>query len=95
MPAYAALRVLSTTRGLGAGAAGSAAAATGDRRRLLLDRILRDGVFSAYFYAKEYPRIVAVLADQVGWVVEAMGLRAVKHLKVMFLPGLSIDITYS
>lgn len=48
----------------------------------LLDKIMRDGIFSAYFHAKEYPRIVVILSEQISWIVEAMGMSAVKHLKV-------------
>lgn len=69
--AYAALRALSQRVG------------TTDQR--LLDEIMRDGIFSAYFHAKEYPRIVTILAEQTKWVVEDMGINAVKHLKVGFL----------
>lgn len=69
--AYAALRAL--TQRVGA------------RDQQLLDTILRNGVFSAYLHAREYPRIVVALAEQTGWVVEAMGTNAVKHLKVAFL----------
>lgn len=68
--AYAALRALSQK--------------IGARNQRLLDEILRNGIFSAYFHAKEYPRIVTILAEQTRWVVEDMGINAVKHLKVGF-----------
>ncbi|KAL8372427.1 hypothetical protein RB595_001974 [Gaeumannomyces hyphopodioides] len=47
----------------------------------LLDRALRDGVFAAFFYARDYIRIVEVLVRHAGLIVEEMKVHAVKHLK--------------
>ncbi|CAK7562591.1 MAG: hypothetical protein SEPTF4163_000439 [Sporothrix epigloea] len=47
----------------------------------LLDRMLREGIFSGYFYASEHIHIVEELMRQAGRIVEAMGVYAVKHLK--------------
>lgn len=51
-------------------------------RAKLLDKILREGIFSAYFHAKEHIHIVEVLLDQTARVLKEMGVYAVKHLKV-------------
>lgn len=51
-------------------------------RAKLLDKILREGVFSAYFHAKEHIRIVEVLLVQTARVLDEMGIHGVKHLKV-------------
>lgn len=48
----------------------------------LLDRMLRDGVFSAYFHAKDHVRIVEVLLTQAAKIVDELQIHAVKHLKV-------------
>lgn len=48
----------------------------------LLDRILRDGILSAYFHAKEHIRICQLLFAINGRLIEEMGINAVKHLKV-------------
>lgn len=48
----------------------------------LLDRTLREGVFAAFFYARDYIRIVEVLVRQAGVIVDEMKVHAVKHLKV-------------
>ncbi|KAI6431010.1 hypothetical protein MCOR21_004243 [Pyricularia oryzae] len=47
----------------------------------ILDRILREGVFSGFFYAREHIRIVQVLLSKTGLVVQEMGIHSVKHLK--------------
>ncbi|CAK7275122.1 hypothetical protein SEPCBS119000_006518 [Sporothrix epigloea] len=49
--------------------------------RTLLDRMLREGIYSGYFYASEHIHIVEELMRQTGRIVEAMGVYAVKHLK--------------
>lgn len=48
----------------------------------LLDKILREGVFAAYFHAKEHIRIVEVLLISTAQIMKEMGIYAVKHLKV-------------
>lgn len=48
----------------------------------LLDRILRDGILSAYFHAKEHIRICQLLFAINSRLIREMGINAVKHLKV-------------
>ncbi|KAL1841849.1 hypothetical protein VTJ49DRAFT_6526 [Mycothermus thermophilus] len=59
---------------------------------VLLDKVLREGVFSGYFHAKEHVRIVEVLCREAGVVVGDLGVRAVKHLKDL-IPMLSSIMT--
>ncbi|CAK7211279.1 hypothetical protein SEUCBS140593_001125 [Sporothrix eucalyptigena] len=47
----------------------------------LLDRMLREGIYSGYFHASEHIHIVEELVRQAGRIVEVMGIYAVKHLK--------------
>ncbi|KAL1869902.1 hypothetical protein Daus18300_005363 [Diaporthe australafricana] len=47
----------------------------------LLDKTLRDGIFSAYFHVKDHVRIVEVLLNQTAKIVDEMRIHAVKHLK--------------
>ncbi|CAK7220914.1 hypothetical protein SBRCBS47491_004349 [Sporothrix bragantina] len=83
-PAYAAL--------LGLAKAAAAAGASKDKGATekglppkaassLLDRMLREGIYSGYFHASEHIHIVEALVRQAGNIVEAMGIYAVKHLK--------------
>jgi hypothetical protein len=51
----------------------------------LLDKMLREGVFMAYFHAKEYISIVEVLCQQTALILNQMGIHVVKHLKVRWL----------
>lgn len=51
----------------------------------LLDRILRDGVLSAYFHAKEHIRICQLLFAISSRLINEMGIHAVKHLKVCYV----------
>lgn len=48
----------------------------------LLDRLLREGVFTAYSHASEYVRIVEVLATKASLIIDELGIYATKHLKV-------------
>lgn len=48
----------------------------------LLDKMLREGVLTGYFHAKEHVKIVEVLCRQTAAIVGEMGVHAVKHLKV-------------
>jgi len=48
----------------------------------LRDKILRDGVFMAYFHSKDHIRIVEVLLHQTAALVKELEIHAVKHLKV-------------
>lgn len=80
VPAYSALLTL-------AGKVNDGKAQTGKHhsdmpRAKLLDKILREGIFSAYFHAKEHICIVEVLLVQTTLVLNEMGIYAVKHLKV-------------
>ena len=52
------------------------------QKHQLLDRILRDGIFNAYFHAKDHIRIIEVLCQQTTLVLNQLGIQAVKHLKV-------------
>lgn len=60
-------------------AAGKVASSTS--RAKLLDKMLREGVFSAYFHAKEHIRIVEVLLIHTAKILDEMGVQGVKHLK--------------
>lgn len=51
-------------------------------RAKLLDKMLREGVLSAYFHAKEQIRIVGVLLVHAAKILNEMGIHSVKHLKV-------------
>ncbi|KAH8879445.1 poly A polymerase C-terminal region-like protein [Thozetella sp. PMI_491] len=51
-----------------------------DRDRLL-DKIIREGIFTAYLHAKDHVRIVELLFRQTVLVVGMMGINSVKHLK--------------
>ncbi|KAK0627714.1 hypothetical protein B0T14DRAFT_423769 [Immersiella caudata] len=54
----------------------------------VLDKLLREGVFTAYFHAKYHVRIVKVLCEQTVLILNTMGIYAVKHLKDL-IPMLS------
>lgn len=73
-PAYAALVLLARTR---FAHDGNLAA-----KRSLLDKLLREGIFSAYSHASEYIRIVEVLAVNTRLIIDELGIYATKHLKV-------------
>ncbi|OAA56014.1 hypothetical protein ISF_07612 [Cordyceps fumosorosea ARSEF 2679] len=62
---------------LAAGADDPAAA----RRRALLDRTLREGVFAGYFHASQHVRVVEVLMRAAAEIVQALEVYAVKHLQ--------------
>lgn len=71
--------------------AGQAETQSSSPKAKLLDKILRDGVFSAYFHVKDHVRIVEVLLNQTAKIVDELQIYAVKHLKVSnpYLPGCS------
>ena len=46
------------------------------------DTILREGVFAAFFHAREHVRIVEVLFRHAAALIKALQIHAVKHLKV-------------
>ncbi|KAI9821707.1 MAG: CCA tRNA nucleotidyltransferase, mitochondrial [Pycnora praestabilis] len=54
----------------------------------LLDQILRKGILNGYRQANEYVKIVELLVQQLGMLVDEMGISSVKHLKDI-LPMLS------
>ncbi|KAK3306936.1 uncharacterized protein B0T15DRAFT_484174 [Chaetomium strumarium] len=58
----------------------------------LLDKMLREGVFTGYFHAKDHVRIVELLCQQMAEILKEMGVHAVKHLKDL-VPILSSIIT--
>ena len=62
--------------------AGKAEPQISSSKAKLLDRMLRDGVFSAYFHVKDHVRIVEVLLIQTAQIMDVMQIHAVKHLKV-------------
>ncbi|KAK3904960.1 mitochondrial CCA tRNA nucleotidyltransferase [Staphylotrichum tortipilum] len=62
------------------------------RRNALLDRVLREGVFTGYFHARDHVAVVQVLCEQAAAVVRAMGVHAVKHLKDL-VPMISSVLT--
>lgn len=77
VPAYAALLSLASKQP----AVGKDGIPNGPKNTLL-DKMLREGVFMAYFHAKEHIRIVEVLCQQTTAILNQMGVHAVKHLKV-------------
>ncbi|KAH6889092.1 hypothetical protein B0T10DRAFT_459759 [Thelonectria olida] len=51
-------------------------------RRRLLDKVLREGVFAAYFHASQYVRLVQVLVESMESIIKCLGIYSTKHLKV-------------
>ncbi|KAF3767499.1 hypothetical protein M406DRAFT_252813, partial [Cryphonectria parasitica EP155] len=80
-PAYRALLTLAQKANVDNKAQQGGSEGSRSPRARLLDRILRHGIFSAYFHAKEHVRIVSVLLSQTADIVREMGIQAVKHLK--------------
>ncbi|KAK4238163.1 mitochondrial CCA tRNA nucleotidyltransferase [Achaetomium macrosporum] len=64
----------------------------GEPKNSLLDRLLREGVFTGYFHAKDHVHIVKVLCQQTVAILNEMGIHAVKHLKDL-IPMLSSIMT--
>lgn len=52
------------------------------RRRRLLDKLLRDGVFAGHFHASQNARIVVVLMNVTKDIISCLGLYSAKHLQV-------------
>ncbi|KAH7171548.1 tRNA nucleotidyltransferase [Dactylonectria macrodidyma] len=50
-------------------------------RRRLLDKLLREGVFAAYFHSPEYAHLVEILMENTATIVECLGIYSTKHLK--------------
>ncbi|KAK0735681.1 hypothetical protein B0T21DRAFT_190623 [Apiosordaria backusii] len=65
---------------------------TGNPRNNMLDRLIREGVFTGYFHAKNHVRIVELLCQETVEILEAMGVHAVKHLKDL-IPMISTILT--
>jgi hypothetical protein len=61
-------------------------------RLKFLDRVMREGIFSAYTHSSENPDIVEVLVEQMSILISKMGIHSVKHLKDI-LPILSTVLT--
>ncbi|KAK0666672.1 hypothetical protein QBC41DRAFT_325278 [Cercophora samala] len=81
-PAYKALLVLAEKQ-----------PATGDKNKhKLLDRLIREGIFTGYFHAKSHVKIAELLCREMGEIVEEMGVHAVKHLKDL-IPMISAILT--
>jgi hypothetical protein len=55
-------------------------------KRVLLGKLLRDGVFTGYGHANQYVHVVEVLARQSVHVVDELGLAATPFLKVCQYP---------
>ncbi|KAK3353539.1 hypothetical protein B0T25DRAFT_214675 [Lasiosphaeria hispida] len=69
----------------------TASGATNHKMKLL-DKMLREGVFSAYFHAKVHVHIVELLYRQLALILNQMGIYAVKHLKDL-IPMISATLT--
>ncbi|KAH9883763.1 hypothetical protein F4778DRAFT_801046 [Xylariomycetidae sp. FL2044] len=50
-------------------------------QRVLLDKIVREGLLVGYHHAKEHIRLVQLFCDKLRYVVDGMGILAVRHLK--------------
>jgi hypothetical protein len=61
-------------------------------RLKFLDRVMREGILSAYTHSSENPDIVGVLVEQMSILISKMGIHSVKHLKDI-LPILSTVLT--
>lgn len=55
----------------------------GEKELRFWDDMMRKGVFAGYAHSSDYPAIVQVLLQEMGRVIEKMGVSAVKHLKVL------------
>lgn len=72
--AYTSLILLARTR---SGDHGNMAAKHG-----LLDKLLREGIFTSYTHASGYARVVEVLTTKACLIIDELGICATKHLKV-------------
>lgn len=83
-PAYNALFVLADVRWESEGVVEiQRKSADQQERRKFYDRIMRQGILTGYTHAHEHRRIVELLTKEIGYLVEKMGMHAVKHLKVL------------
>lgn len=51
-------------------------------KRALMGKLLRDGIFTGYWHANQYVRVVEVLARHSATVVDELGLATTPYLKV-------------
>lgn len=52
------------------------------KRLALLDKVLREGVFTGYFHASQHIHIVQVILESAADVIDGLQIAAVKHLQV-------------
>ncbi|KAK8080862.1 hypothetical protein PG997_008680 [Apiospora hydei] len=50
-------------------------------QRKLLDRIIREGILTGYFHAKDHIQLTSVFCDKLSYAVNGMGILSVKYLK--------------
>jgi hypothetical protein len=82
-PAYNALFVLADVRwGKASNAEIEPESKVSAEKLKFYDHIMRKGILTGYGHAHEHVKIVVLLTEQIGFIVEKMGLAAVKHLKV-------------
>ncbi|KAK0645589.1 hypothetical protein B0T16DRAFT_411522 [Cercophora newfieldiana] len=85
VPAFEALRCLASKQLLPPTTSGTSSTTentpTNSQQIKLLDKLLREGIFSAYLHSKDHIRIVQVLCEQIISILNQMGIYAVKHLK--------------
>lgn len=82
-PAYNALFILADVRwGTGSNAGIEPESKTSIEKMKFYDQIMRKGILRGYGHAHEHVKIVILLTEEIGTIVEKMGLAAVKHLKV-------------
>ncbi|KAK8042913.1 hypothetical protein PG994_013396, partial [Apiospora phragmitis] len=53
-------------------------------QRKLLDRIIREGILTGYFHAKDHIHLTCVFCEQLSHAVNGMGILSVKYLKDIF-----------
>lgn len=56
------------------------------QQRKLLDKIVREGVMTGHFHARDYPRLTTLFCEELHILVSGMGILATKYLKVCRLP---------
>ncbi|KAK7955930.1 uncharacterized protein PG986_005152 [Apiospora aurea] len=70
----------------------TATAALTPAQRKLLDRIIREGILTGYFHAKDHIQLTSVFCDKLSYAVNGMGILSVKYLKDI-LPMISEIMT--
>ncbi|KAK6827627.1 hypothetical protein PG987_010968 [Apiospora arundinis] len=61
-------------------------------QRKLLDRIIREGILTGYFHAKNHIKLTVVFCEKLAYAVNGMGILSVKYLKDI-LPMISEVMT--